>query len=210
MAVNGKPLENTYEEWRRSPYAAQGVTCQTCHMPDRRHLWRGIHDPEMVAGGLTPHFSTDAAGARFALTSAWVGHAFPTYVTPKVILRAVALDVLGEPVRGSEVSYVIQRRVESVDGEWIEHSDTRLFPGETVSLDIGWGEVDRVRMWLEVRPDDFYDRDVYDVLLDRLGPDDPAAGLIAEADRLAVSSSFRLFETDLARPGSELDRERTH
>ncbi len=22
--------------------------CQTCHMPDRRHLWRGIHDSDMV------------------------------------------------------------------------------------------------------------------------------------------------------------------
>ena len=31
------------------PQASRQVTCQTCHMPDRRHLWRGIHDPAMVA-----------------------------------------------------------------------------------------------------------------------------------------------------------------
>ena len=42
--LNGKPLENTYEEWRKSPAARRGLQCQNCHMPDRRHLWRGIHD----------------------------------------------------------------------------------------------------------------------------------------------------------------------
>jgi hypothetical protein len=30
---NGMPLENTYDEWLASPYPAQGVTCQQCHMP---------------------------------------------------------------------------------------------------------------------------------------------------------------------------------
>ncbi|MFQ5520026.1 MAG: redoxin domain-containing protein, partial [Candidatus Methylomirabilia bacterium] len=44
FALNGKLLENAYEEWKASPYAARGIHCQDCHMPDRRHLWRGIHD----------------------------------------------------------------------------------------------------------------------------------------------------------------------
>ena len=52
-ALNGKLLENTYEEWKASRYAREGRTCQSCHMPDRRHLWRGIHDPEMVRAGVT-------------------------------------------------------------------------------------------------------------------------------------------------------------
>jgi len=52
-ALNGKPLEDTYEEWKASRFAAAGVQCQDCHMPDRRHLWRGIHDADMVRGGLT-------------------------------------------------------------------------------------------------------------------------------------------------------------
>jgi len=50
-SLNGKPLENTYEEWRTSPAARRGLACQSCHMPDRRHRWRGIHDPEMVKSG---------------------------------------------------------------------------------------------------------------------------------------------------------------
>ena len=53
FALNGKLIENTYEEWRQSPYAQEGVQCQTCHMPDRRHLWRGIHDADMVKQALS-------------------------------------------------------------------------------------------------------------------------------------------------------------
>ena len=52
LALNGKLLENTFEEWRASPAARRGQQCQDCHMPDRRHLWRGIHDPEMVKSGV--------------------------------------------------------------------------------------------------------------------------------------------------------------
>jgi mono/diheme cytochrome c family protein len=29
---NGIPLETTYKEWKNGPYAAEGVTCQDCHM----------------------------------------------------------------------------------------------------------------------------------------------------------------------------------
>ncbi|MES9944225.1 MAG: hypothetical protein ABW080_04625 [Candidatus Thiodiazotropha sp.] len=30
----------------------RGQTCQSCHMPDRAHLFHGIHDPDMVRLGL--------------------------------------------------------------------------------------------------------------------------------------------------------------
>src|SRR6266446_2389244 len=51
-ALDGTLLENTYAEWKASRFAAAGVQCQDCHMPDRRHLWRGIHDADMVRSGL--------------------------------------------------------------------------------------------------------------------------------------------------------------
>ena len=35
-----------------SRHAREGRACQACHMPERRHLWRGIHDPEMVKRAL--------------------------------------------------------------------------------------------------------------------------------------------------------------
>ena len=199
LAVNGKPLENTFVEWQATSFAAAGVSCQACHMPDRKHLWRGIHDPDMVKSGLVARFDASPERATFELTSTGVGHAFPTYVTPKVVMRGVALDRTGLPEPGSHASYVIQRVVEHVDGEWVERSDSRLLPGETARLEMEWPESGRVKMWLEVHPDDFYDHSVYDVLLQQLA-DGPAAELIARADREAESSHFSLFETEITRP----------
>lgn len=200
QAINGKPLENTVVEWRASPAAAEGKSCQSCHMPDRRHLWRGIHDPEMVRSGLKADFTAEVAQARFRLTSAGVGHAFPTYVTPKVIMKGVGLDTSGRPVAGTMREHVIQRRVEFVNGEWVERFDTRLSPGESAVLDLPWPAGGQVRFWLEVHPDDFYDHGVYDALLRDLPKDSPAARLIAEADAQAGRTRFRLFETEIIRP----------
>ncbi len=199
-AVNGKPLENTVVEWRESPFAAEGVTCQTCHMPDRRHLWRGIHDPDMVAEGLTARFSATAEGARFTLTNSGVGHAFPTYVTPRVEMRAVALDDAGQPVPATAARHLIQRIVSSTARGWIELADSRLLPGEEASLFLPWQGYAKARLWLEVAPDDYYDNQIYDVLLANLAPDSPSATLIARADRIAQASSYRLFVTEVEKP----------
>lgn len=199
-ALNGKPLENTLVEWRESPYPAEGRTCQVCHMPDRKHLWRGIHDPETVAAGLTARFHADATGARFELTNSGVGHAFPTYITPKVVMRAVTLDGQGTPRPDTAVSHVIQRTVGFTGGRWVEYSDTRLLPGETASLELPWRAGERVRMWLEVHPDDYYDHQVYDRLLRQLPAEGAPARLISEADSRAGTSRYRLFETELKRP----------
>src|SRR5216683_4110162 len=200
QAINGKPLENTLVEWEQSPAARSGVTCQSCHMPERKHLWRGIHDPDMVRSGLTPEFVAEPQAARFRLTSTGIGHAFPTYVTPKVIMKAIALDETGRPIPGSEVGHVIQRQVEFVDDDWIERADTRLLPGQSATLEISWPKSSRVKFWLEVQPDDFYHRHVYPNLLDELAADSSAAKLIAEANRLAQASHFSLFETVVQRP----------
>ncbi|MGQ0681816.1 multiheme c-type cytochrome [Bradyrhizobium sp.] len=200
QAINGKPLENTFVEWQQSPAARSGTTCQSCHMPERKHLWRGIHDPDMVRSGLTPEFVAEPKRARFRLTSTGIGHAFPTYVTPKVAMKGIALDKAGRPITGSEVSHVIQRQVEMVDGDWVERSDTRLLPGQSATLEISWPESGRVKFWLEVYPDDFYHRQVYPNLLRELVAGSSAAKLIAEADRTAQASHFNLFETVTQRP----------
>ena len=199
-AVNGKPLQNTYAEWRTSPASARGITCQGCHMPDRRHLWRGIHDPAMVISGLTADFGTDAQKARFTLTNSGVGHAFPTYITPSVAMRAVALDAAGRPRPDTAVSRIIRRVVAFAAGRWVERSDTRLMPGESVALDLPWGDSNRIRMWLEIHPDDYYDNEVYDALLGTLPAEGSAARLIEQADARAAASRYRLFERDLERP----------
>ncbi len=199
-AVNGKPLQNTHVEWQASPQAARGITCQGCHMPDRKHLWRGIHDPEMVAAGLSARFLAAAEGARFELTNSGVGHAFPTYVTPKAVMHAVALDAAGKERPETAVTYVIQRVVGFSGGRWVEYADTRLFPEDTASLELPWQGSDRIRMWLAIHPDDYYDHQVYDQLLGRLPAEGAAARLISRADSRAGASRYRLFETELKRP----------
>jgi hypothetical protein len=90
FALNGKLLENTYEEWQASPAAREGKACQSCHMPDRRHLWRGVHDRETVKGGVTiaaspPRVEAGAVLAGLTLRNSGTGHHFPTYVTPRVV-----------------------------------------------------------------------------------------------------------------------------
>lgn len=201
-AINGKPLENTFVEWQASPQAARGITCQGCHMPGRRHLWRGIHDADMVAAALTARFSATVDEARFTLTNSGVGHAFPTYVTPRVEMRAVALDADGREAPATAVRHVIQRSVAYRGGRWVEDFDTRMLPGETVALALPWRGHARARLWLEVMPDDYYDNQVYDALLSAMAPGAAAAPLINRADRAARASRYRLFVTEIDRPSA--------
>jgi hypothetical protein len=200
LAVNGKPLENTFVEWQSSPQAAQGVTCQTCHMPDRQHLWRGIHDPAMVASGLTPRVMKDADGVRFEIANTGVGHAFPTYAAPKVVMHAVALDAAGAPRPETMRSHEIVRKVRYEGDHWIELSDTRLLPGESAVVELDWNGSDRIRVWLEVVPDFFYQSEVFPDLLDALPLNGDPRKLIVKASADVAVSQFRLFETEVRRP----------
>lgn len=133
-SLNGKLLENTYEEWRASRYGRDNQSCQSCHMPDRRHLWRGIHDPETVRAGVDIDFpapgGTDGrVTASFAITNRGVGHAFPTYVTPKVIVEIGQASADGTLLPATVERHLIARDVSLDLSE--ELADTRLLPDET-------------------------------------------------------------------------------
>jgi hypothetical protein len=162
-ALNGKPLEDTYNEWKASRFAAAGVQCQDCHMPDRRHLWRGIHDPDMVRGGLAISLIEPVPGApgsitaRLVVESTGVGHRFPTYVTPVVLLRAELIDAAGLPIAGTGEERRIAREV-TLDLER-ELADTRLLPGERAELAYARrldGAAVAARFSVLVYPDAFY------------------------------------------------------
>lgn len=45
--TNGTVIENTFEEWRKSPYAAAGIQCQDCHM-------RTVEQAVLVARTMKP------------------------------------------------------------------------------------------------------------------------------------------------------------
>lgn len=169
MAINGKPLENTLNEWRNSSFSPEGVTCQGCHMPDRQHEFRGIHDPEMVKKGLTFKLSSQKNSALLSMTSIWIGHAFPTYVTPKIIVEAAAFSAEGKELKHQQ--WEIVREVEYNNG-WQEVRDTRLMPGESRQYVFKRlpENATRVRYRVRVIPDNFYKGIYHSLLSDTLAP----------------------------------------
>ena len=203
VALNGKLLENTYNEWKASRFAREGVQCQDCHMPDRRHLWRGIHDADMVRTGLTITAKTGAARYRpgetavatLSVTSTRVGHAFPTYVTPRVVLRAELLDATGQVVAGSRAEKVIAREVALDLSRQV--FDTRLLPGRTAVLRYRQ-RIDapgmRARLSVLIEPDAFYTRFFETLLRQGAGRGE---GQIREALDASRRSPFTVFEQEL-------------
>jgi hypothetical protein len=96
---NGGPCA-TFFEFEDGPYAKQGYTCQTCHMPavtrpiasgspprdGRRHLWRGGHFPSMLHKALQVKLDGPDGGwkpgdkVKFTLhlVNGGAGHKIPT------------------------------------------------------------------------------------------------------------------------------------
>jgi hypothetical protein len=204
FALNGKLLENTFAEWRASPQAAAGQSCQSCHMPDRRHLWRGIHDKDTVLSGVKIGLdgvttTGPTLSARLSLTNSGVGHHFPTYVTPRVVMEAVQLDQAGAPIQQTRQERIIARQVSMDLSE--ELSDTRLAPGESIRLDYRQPrdpQAGFLRLRIRIEPDRFY-RDFYQAMLDN-GWTDKGTELLRRALDAAEASAFTLFERDIPLP----------
>ncbi len=193
VAVNGKLLENTHEEWRASRYAGQGITCQDCHMPDRSHRFRGIHDPDMLRKGLALDVDRTQDGITATLTNHGAGHALPTYITPKIRLR-----IYGQ-TPSAPMELVIQRSMHwSPEDGWEELADTRLMPGESRSLSLALDPDSAGSAQVIVEPDaDYHDR-VYPYLIanlqDEISPAAMARLRAAHAD--AAASPYTAYRVD--------------
>jgi hypothetical protein len=202
-ALNGKPLENTYMEWRDSPAAREGLQCQDCHMPDRRHRWRGIHDPEMVKSGVRVELALDRPRYRpgqdlratVSVRSVRVGHYFPTYITPQVVVRAQLLRRDGSPIEGSAQDGIIGRQTPLDLSR--EDADTRIPPGGRYVLRYA-RPLDRpgltLRVTVTVYPDHFY-TGFFGALLETGAGDGEA--LIREALEATRRSPFEIFARDV-------------
>ena len=191
--VNGKPLENTFREWERSPQAQAGRQCQDCHMPDRAHLWQGIHDPEMVRQAVEIELlptALDGAVLRAVLVLANrdVGHAFPTYVTPRVFLEIVQVGDDGKELEETRVVGTIGREVDLARS--VEIFDTRVLPGESVRLDYELARAPAAReLVARVRVDpDYHYRGVFQSLSASLSEPDALALIREAAQRTGVSA----------------------
>jgi len=162
--LNGKLRLNTYEEWRNSRFAKEGKSCQSCHMPDGQHLWRGIHDKDMVRQAITVSLSVERRGnnkarAQAVIANTGSGHNFPTYLVPKVY---ATLHLLRQD--GSEHTEIASKTIGwMADVELSkEVYDTRIPAGErltfgadfTVPPGPGW----QVELRLDVIPGEQYER----------------------------------------------------
>lgn len=109
---HGATIMGTYEEWRKGPYATEGIQCQDCHMTlssgkvvseiygketDKIHLHSLIHDSNQLRDALKVEM-TDARRGRDGLAVEVVvenvgsGHMVPTGIPT----REVVLDVTVE------------------------------------------------------------------------------------------------------------------
>jgi hypothetical protein len=208
--LHGKLLQETTEEWRRTPRAAAGQTCQSCHMPEGRHLWKGIHDPELVRSGVQIGARLQGAGgwlqpveAELWLENVGAAHRFPTYTTPEVRLVVEQVDAKGAPIEGTLAAHTIARRV-SPDLK-VERFDTRLLPGEVARLAYAErraGAAVALRARVEVWPDEAYRR-FYEIKLKKPDAHEKGAELLREALQRSVESRYTLWEQTLSLGGGE-------
>ncbi|MBI5826781.1 MAG: hypothetical protein HZB22_03510 [Deltaproteobacteria bacterium] len=199
--LNGKLLVNTYMEWKESEYGKGDIACQSCHMPGRRHLFRGIHDPDMVKSGVTfdveSNAGVDRVGAKLRITNSGVGHYFPTYVTPLVVIKGFLIGARGKILKGTLKEAVIGRKV-TLDLSK-ELFDTRIPPFKSHEFDYGVKrsvKAERLVFEVWVFPDEFYNRFFESAVKRR----DPSMNMkrkeLKEALKNTSGSSYLLFRRE--------------
>lgn len=160
-SLNGKLVENTYNEWLESPHAKNGETCQSCHMPERRHQFQGIHHPEMVRKALKLDVQMknqrDRIEAEIQLTNEGAGHHLPTYAAPAIFVTVRLLDSAGNPIPKTKQVRAIQRRLPASRDR--EIFDTRIPAGGTWIYDYKIARpehAETLEVRIDVHPDHFY------------------------------------------------------
>lgn len=198
--LNGKLLVNTFAEWKESDYGKNRITCQSCHMPGQRHLFRGIHDPEMVKSGVKVEVEkmTQAGrvSAKLKITNTGAGHYFPTYATPLVVIKGYLTGAKGNVLKGTLKEAAIGRKI-TLDLSK-EIFDTRIPPFKKYEFDYAVkaavkGETLVFEVW--VFPDEFYNRFFESAVKD----DDPSMKKteLKEAFKITSGSSYLLFKEEI-------------
>ncbi|MGE0080602.1 MAG: hypothetical protein AB7U81_04840 [Thiohalomonadaceae bacterium] len=196
----GKLHEDTFAQWRASSYAGQ-QSCQQCHMPDRQHLFRGIHDPDLVRQALSLELTTlsdqGRGVARVVVSNTGAGHHFPTYMVPKVYIR---LDLIGPDGATRHVgTEVIGWQVDV--GITREEFDTRIPAGGrheferffTLPKEAGW----RIEASVDVAPREHYER-VFADTLTKAKLDADTAALLREALNEATATRYHAMRVSRA------------
>ncbi|TGK79198.1 cytochrome c554 and C-prime [Leptospira noumeaensis] len=174
VRLNGKRLMEVYTEWEGSSYAKDGIQCQNCHMPDREHSWKGIHDKDFVQNSLEPKWEVKKNNGVYQikaeLKNRGVGHNFPTYLVPKVYLRFFA-SLKSQNSRILLEESIVGRVVNTNLTE--EYLDTRIKPNDSYKISFDYKPNENLvteLIWeIEVDPDEQYVRSFEEELKNRAG-----------------------------------------
>ena len=170
-AVARRPLLNTYVEWLQSPYMSLGVQCQHCHMPNREHTWKGVHDPDTFRQAIAVEAiaarspKSNVVSVRARVSNVGAGHYVPTTATPMAWLTIELVDDQGEPIAGAYAKQRIGRHIvyDYASKSFKDLGDTRIPPARSIELARAWkkGRVaaaTAARVRVRVVPDDYYTR----------------------------------------------------
>ncbi len=191
--VNGKLMEDTYGQWKKSPAGKAGKPCASCHMPDREHSFKGIHSKEMVQKALTVKVKKSSDEVTVFVTNTGAGHKVPTYVTPKITIRGRVVTADGRIKPETTLEYYIQWNVPIDLSE--EYFDTRLDPGQTFNARFELPKKyagNFLQIEIRVYPDDFYERFFASLLANSIEGVDPKQ--IREAHEETLKSDFSIFK----------------
>lgn len=133
----------TYSEWKNSPYAIEGITCQKCHMPEdmlrkpvdppyttslilTAHGFKGGHSLEQLKKVLDvvlfPVLKKDPLEIRIDITNKEAGHYFPTGIPTRFLRLVVVLyDDNGKQIAKGEKIY--ERVVSDSTGRRLRYMD---------------------------------------------------------------------------------------
>jgi len=168
LKLAGTFLENTHQEWKQSKWSqGQQQTCQSCHMPNGSHRFRGIHDAEMTRSAFKIQAIREATGVKLSLSNQFAGHALPTYATPRIIVTLTSVD--GK----NKKEHIIQRQLFLDKQQSLQQkADTRLQAGESIELFLTLKPKQPATATIRVEPDHFYKQVIYPYFLEDSENDD--------------------------------------
>jgi hypothetical protein len=140
------PMQHTFTEWRQwAEDESEPRTCQGCHMPDGRHLFRGAHDQTFLQSAVSVDAWLEDDALVLCLESVDVGHHLPT----GDLFRHLTLEVRdGETWRvvhriGRTFALIVDPDTGDISKQLT--ADTALRPGEPVEITVPGARAWRLR-----------------------------------------------------------------
>jgi len=120
-----EPLQSTLTEWAQSSAAANGVTCQNCHMPSGHHTWPGGHDQSLLQRTLAVSVEPDSHFARVKIVATNAAHRVPTGDP----FHRIVLQLCSDKNCSQQVGRIsLNRTFQRTETTWTQIADTTIPP----------------------------------------------------------------------------------